>query len=257
MPENNISLIYNNIKRNIKTPKNYSDLQSIFIKEFNEDTNKIFYFSYLSFIDKESDFSKIMNQIKEQSNSSIYVFFIEEDLNNKMQRNLNINEEKEIILKSPKEKEYKNIHLNEETKNKLKKINIENNTFNEINKINFRKKNIIPINYNNEIFINKNKDSKIKVYNLNFKNIDLRLDSYCYIVLDNSFNVFKSIDNILYLIYTNKNNSIISYNLINNCKIIEIKNAHKQYITNFRYYLDKKNKRDLIISISAYDNNIK
>ena len=36
----------------------------------------------------------------------------------------------------------------------------------------------------------------------------------------------------------------------------EIKNAHKEEITNFRYYLDKINKRDLVISIS-FDLNLK
>ena len=51
----------------------------------------------------------------------------------------------------------------------------------------------------------------------------------------------------------------ISYNLIDNKKIIviEIKNAHHQSITNFRHYLDEIYKRDLIISISCEDNNIK
>ena len=71
--------------------------------------------------------------------------------------------------------------------------------------------------------------------------------------LDNSFTVFKSINEILYLIYANENKSIICFNLIENKKINEIKNAHEQYITNFRYFLDKINKRDLIISISFND----
>ena len=40
-------------------------------------------------------------------------------------------------------------------------------------------------------------------------------------------------------------------------KITEIKNAHNNVTTNFRHYLDVINKRDLILSISAYENNIK
>ena len=76
-------------------------------------------------------------------------------------------------------------------------------------------------------------------------------------MIANTFSIFKSINDILYLIYSNKNKSIISYDLIQNKKINEIKNAHNEYITNFRYYLDKINLRDLILSISAYDNNIK
>ena len=52
-------------------------------------------------------------------------------------------------------------------------------------------------------------------------------------------------------------NSLISYDLIDNKKIIEIKNAHSKYITNLRHYLDKLNKRDLIMSISRDINDIK
>ena len=53
------------------------------------------------------------------------------------------------------------------------------------------------------------------------------------------------------------NNSIVSYNLINAKKINEIKNSHLKSITNFRHHLDKINKRDLILSISASDYTIK
>jgi len=82
-------------------------------------------------------------------------------------------------------------------------------------------------------------------------------DSNCIYWLDNTFTAFKSIDNILYLIYSNSKRSIISYNLINNKKINEIKEAHSEQITNFRNYFDEINHRDLIMSISANDNNIK
>ena len=82
-------------------------------------------------------------------------------------------------------------------------------------------------------------------------------DSYAKYVLDNTFNVFKSIDDIIYLIYTNKNKSIITYDLEQDKKLKEKVNAHNEYISNFRNYLDNKNKRDLILSISCKDNNIK
>ena len=82
-------------------------------------------------------------------------------------------------------------------------------------------------------------------------------DSFSKYLLDNSFIVFKSLDNLIYLIYSNEKNSIISFDLISNKKINEIKNAHFENIKGFRYYLDKNNKRDLIISISGNDNNIK
>ena len=72
-----------------------------------------------------------------------------------------------------------------------------------------------------------------------------------------NFSAFKSINNIIYIIYANIYKSIISYNLIENKKINEIKNDHENEITGFRYYLDKINKRDLIISISGIDINLK
>ena len=91
---------------------------------------------------------------------------------------------------------------------------------------------------------------------IQYKN-DLTKDSFSEYDYDNIFTVFKSLNNILYLIYTNKNKSII-YNDIDENKIIkEIKNAHNKYITNFKHYLDQVNERDLIMSISSEDNNIK
>ena len=87
---------------------------------------------------------------------------------------------------------------------------------------------------------------------------DLTKDSFIDYYLDNTFITFKSINNnILYLIYSNKYNSIISYNLNDNKKINEIKSAHNYKIKNIRHHLDEINNRDLIISISYRDNNIK
>ena len=91
--------------------------------------------------------------------------------------------------------------------------------------------------------------------NLQFIN-NLALDAYgC--SLDNIFIIFKSKSDILYLIYSTLKKSIISYNL-NKMQInSEIKNAHKDYIDNFRYSYDIKNKKDIILSLSSGDNNIK
>ena len=109
--------------------------------------------------------------------------------------------------------------------------------------------------------INNIKEDELGIKNINPENIKflncLANDSYAYIGLDNTFIVFNSINNIMNLIYTNESKSIISYNLITNKKINEIKNAHEYYIINLRYYQDIFNKSDLIISISCYDNNIK
>ena len=75
----------------------------------------------------------------------------------------------------------------------------------------------------------KNKDSN------NPKNIEIIKDiindsyvkpitrrKYDYI---NTFNVFKSINNTIYLIYSNNNYSIISFNLINNQQLNENKKS--------------------------------
>ena len=82
-------------------------------------------------------------------------------------------------------------------------------------------------------------------------------DSFVYSNLDYSFTVFNSINNILYLIYSNVYKSMICYDLNNQRKINEIKNIHDEFITNFRHYLDEINKRDLVMSLSRNDNNIK
>ena len=93
---------------------------------------------------------------------------------------------------------------------------------------------------------------------LNFKDIKHLADSVTSLGgYTNSFCIFNSIDNILSLIYTDNTKSIFYYNIIDERKITEIKNAHNNYINNFIYYFDKNNKRDLILSVSSKDNNIK
>ena len=134
------------------------------------------------------------------------------------------------------------INLKEEIKIIKKEIEI-------IKKNNLKNKEI------NELS-NNNFSQSFSPKDLQYKK-DLTKDSYSELDYDNSFTVFKSINDILYLIYTNKNKSIIFNDIIENKIIKEIKNAHNKYITNFRYYLDKINQRDLILSISADDNNIK
>ena len=71
------------------------------------------------------------------------------------------------------------------------------------------------------------------------------------------FYVFNSLNNILHLIYSNKSISIICYNLIKNSKISELKKAHIKSISSLKHYLDKLNKRDLIISISSQEKSLK
>ena len=86
---------------------------------------------------------------------------------------------------------------------------------------------------------------------------ELKGSSNSNIIDDNTFCVFKSINNLLLLIYSNCKKSILSYDLNKDQIINEIRKAHKKDITNFRHYFDKINRRDLIISISFEDNTIK
>ena len=110
---------------------------------------------------------------------------------------------------------------------------------------------------NNNIKYLNNFDSIKKFENFHLLN-ELTKNSYNYYsYLDNSFCIFKSINNIFYLIYCNIDDSIIAYDIIDNKIIIEIKKATKDHISHFKHYLDKNNERDLIISISHSDTNIK
>jgi len=68
--------------------------------------------------------------------------------------------------------------------------------------------------------------------------------------------VFKSFDNKLMFVY-NDDISIISYDLVDNKKINEIKNGHDNIIYQINHHFDKKHKRDIIMTISIIDNNIK
>ena len=87
---------------------------------------------------------------------------------------------------------------------------------------------------------------------------NLTKDAYaCDTGLVNTFTVFNSINNILYLIYSNENNSIICYDLKIQKKVTELKTYNDNYITSIRHYLDKINHRDIIMSIICDENNIK
>ena len=91
--------------------------------------------------------------------------------------------------------------------------------------------------------------------NIAFIQKSLINDSFCNkeCHFNKTFELFKSINDIIYIVYQNKINSIILYNITNNAKIYEIKNAFKNPIICFRYHLDNIKKRDLILSISFYE----
>ena len=83
-------------------------------------------------------------------------------------------------------------------------------------------------------------------------------DSYSYNVNDNTFVIFKTLENYIYLVYATEAKTIQCQN-VNTKKIIQIlldpHNNH--YITNLRYNFDKNNNRELLLSASKEINNIK
>ena len=93
--------------------------------------------------------------------------------------------------------------------------------------------------------ISENNNQDLYCPDIKFSNNVIK-DSYSDLWLGNTFTVFKSFNNIFFLIYTKKNRSIVSYDIINNQKINEIKRAHLKFITTLRYFLDDINNRDLL-----------
>jgi len=104
---------------------------------------------------------------------------------------------------------------------------------------------------NTKLIINDNDPFNLQLF------CELTKTSYGCFDLDNIFAVFKSINNILYLVYSTKKRYIICFDLDKFKKITEIRNHHKLHITNIRHYQDKINKLDLIISITDRDNNLR
>ena len=103
--------------------------------------------------------------------------------------------------------------------------------------------------------INKNP----KNYNTNLINTSkvITTNSFSDWVFENTFIIFNSFNGFLILTYATEEKSIIFYNLKHFQIISEIKEAHKEYITNFAHCYDKSLKMDLIMSVSKSDNNIK
>ena len=107
-----------------------------------------------------------------------------------------------------------------------------------------------------ETIKDNNKDSQI-----NFERItSFPYDFYFYkdliqenLGLCSTFTIFKSINDILTLVYVTDDYSIISYDIRQNKQLNIIKNPQKD-ICNLQYCLDNKNKRDLLLSQSCYNN---
>ena len=95
-------------------------------------------------------------------------------------------------------------------------------------------------NRSNKILSNDKLENKIK--NENYTNINENSDKEIQIKAFSDILIFNSIDNILYAIYSG-NKSIICYNILDNKKINEFKNAFNYADIFFKYLLDKKIKK--------------
>ena len=273
MSDKNLILSYEEKKIKIKIPKDFEELKDIFLKKFNETKNKKFYFSYKYFIDKDIDLEKLKNKTNENNQPIINVFKEKEEI--KEEKSI---EEKEVIVgmsleyfkknKKKLRKKQKHLEEKEKEKKKLSEINdnIKNNKEKEYHKektFDKNKKSNNEIKEKKELFKKSEKTLKKLNSENNLALLELQPskeivnDAYNFDGVINAFCVFQSIDNKLYIVYTTRFKSIISFNIIDDKKVKEIKNAHNDKITNFRYYLDKNNNLDLIISISTPINNIK
>ena len=109
---------------------------------------------------------------------------------------------------------------------------------------------------------------KVDINKEKFKNNEINLEKLTYFPLEFYFSkdlikenlglnsifiTFDSINDILTLIYVTKDYSIISYDIVQNKKLNIIKSPQKD-ICNLKHCLDNKNKRDLILSQSSYNN---
>jgi WD40 repeat protein len=160
-----------------------------------------------------------------------------------------------------------NVKYNSEKSKKTKKIK----SFNILSKptkrnkslhkiYNSEKENINSINIKDNIEKKENEKILVKNSDINlcfYKDLSKSFVDDFFSSINDTFTIFNSINNILYLIFASIEKSIIAYYLKNFQKICELKNAHNKYITNFRHIFDKNEKKDIIMSVSAIDNNLK
>ena len=186
-------------------------------------------------------------------------YFSNKELNNQVNSNINLMKDESVISGEKHtfimEIKENNKGLYQESEIKFKKdykqFNDNKTEIDKFNNINFEQNGYLKSKLIGSHF--KCMNNPINLHLIK----ELTNDSYTDYPLDNTFIVITSVDDIICLIYSTKRNSIIFYNIIDNKKINEIKKAHNKDITNLRHFLEKAKKRDLIISISLSDNNLK
>ena len=241
------------------------------------------------------DLIKINEILKKTQENNENNFYINENINKVIEsfKNCEINEIRKISLQNiqlqknetfrPIEQAYvpqnnNNFYLSKKIKNENEKQPKMGRYKNMTSKINYLNSNNFN-NYNNfnmnliedgEI-VNKGDNYNIKKKyekpNYDYRNNDLKIDSYdiisdsyCPIEIDNSFIVFESDNNNnknIFIAYGTKNKSIICYNLLSKKLETEIPKAHDEYISSLYYCYNYIIHKELIMSISYKDRNLK
>ena len=69
--------------------------------------------------------------------------------------------------------------------------------------------------------------------------------------------IFTSIDGLNLIIYADENKSIVCYDINNSQKVNEVHQAHEKNITYLNHHSEKRNRVNLMLSLSGIDSNIK
>lgn len=217
----------NNVINSFKNSEN-EEIKNLFKKTENLDNSKEVIEINIDDIDKDKKF--LSKKLK--SDNDIFSKDLEESLcENKEINNNNVVDED--YNKSNNKIEDENIDIKEDI----------NSSYNEeINNKELMEENTYKSDLNN---------------NLNIIGSDIIDDSYCCSEYGDSFIVFTSINKNSYIVYATKERSIICYNLVDNKIERKHPNAHKQYISHFSYCYNSKINKELIMSVSFSDANLK
>ena len=110
----------------------------------------------------------------------------------------------------------------------------------------------------NNIKNNFNEENNKKTFDITNITLLSTITSDSYTCFFNyTFIEFKTIDNLYYLVYTSKDNSIICFDLNKNQKIAEIKQINKEIIAAFRHYSDLNQKKDFVMTFSPINDNLR
>ena len=153
---------------------------------------------------------------------------------------------------------FSNGNIADNIQNFLPNKNILHNNKDIFDKVNINKNiNNIENSIKKETFNNNLDNNNFNIKIPDMISINIVKKNYCMWDLDNIFEVFKMHkDGCLYLIYSLLT-SFICYDLIDEVIVIEIKDAHSGNIINFRHIYDNNLKKDIIMTISGEDNNVK